>query len=167
MQDKHLRKCKLVMTDPLDFRLFHSHHAFRHCRRGRQALRLSDQASFADKLVRPSSAQWLPFLAWIRRRLSHRHNSDHHCHFDAARPDLDHGTQLHLPAVHWQWLRAWTSECWIKRRLVTRQGIVRSPALLAVALSCRAGRGRALVGHSLRCGPRIRRTTPSMPMATA
>ena len=30
---------------------------------------------------------------------SYRRDSDHHCHFDAARPDLDHGTQLHLLAV--------------------------------------------------------------------
>ena len=42
------------MNDPLNFCLFHSHHlAFRHCRRGRQTLRLSDQASFADKFVLP------------------------------------------------------------------------------------------------------------------
>ena len=42
------------MNDSLNFCLFDSHHlAFRHCRRGRQTLRLSDQASFADKFVLP------------------------------------------------------------------------------------------------------------------
>jgi hypothetical protein len=54
MRDKHLRKCGLVTKDPLDFRLCHSHRlAFRQRRCCRQAFRLSDQASFANKFVWP------------------------------------------------------------------------------------------------------------------
>jgi hypothetical protein len=52
MRDKHLRECGLVIKNPLDFRLCHSHRlAFRHCRGCRQAFRLSNQASFAHKFV--------------------------------------------------------------------------------------------------------------------
>jgi hypothetical protein len=67
------------MNDPLYFRLFHPHHlAFRHCRRGRQALGLSDQASFADKLVRPQQCD-NGFLSLL----------GYDCDFDLALLDIE------------------------------------------------------------------------------
>src|SRR4030081_1750034 len=54
MRDEHLGECGLVPEDALDFGLLDLHrHAFRHCDRCRQTLRLSDQASLAEELVRP------------------------------------------------------------------------------------------------------------------
>ena len=66
MGDEHLGKRGLVSKDALDFRLFHAHrHAFRHCGRRRQALRLSDQASFADEFVHAQDGDDR-FLALLR-----------------------------------------------------------------------------------------------------
>ena len=67
------------MKNPLDFRLCHSHRlAFRHCRRCRQTLRLSDQASFANKFVWPQERDD-GFLALLG------YDGD----FDLALPDIE------------------------------------------------------------------------------
>ena len=53
------------MKNPHDLGFFHSYrHAFRHCGRCRQALRLSDEASLAQEFVRPQDGDdgFLPML---------------------------------------------------------------------------------------------------------
>ena len=65
MRDEHFGKRWLVMEDADNGLLLQSHNlAFRHCRGGRHAPRLTGQATFAAEFIRPEDCDdgFLPLL---------------------------------------------------------------------------------------------------------